>query len=187
MNKLFDSYTLYESLIQKYIKYISLNDNNLNNTNIVFDKKENNLEEKKQTLEIMDNSVLLISEKEGKVFLPYTIEELNKKLETNSRYKTLHQIIDSEYILPLSRYSNPIISRFREAYNLMKYKENASIIDCLDLSMELSFNSSLNPAIITACKNLDELDEYLDCLDSNKLEKFDIFEIKYDILPFKIS
>ena len=68
----------------------------------------------------------------------------------------------------------------------MRNRENASIIDSINLALEVTFNSLLNPAIITACKNLDELDIYLDCLSSNELDKFDIFEIKYEIRPSKI-
>lgn len=65
----------------------------------------------------------------------------------------------------------------------MRKKEKASIIESLSLALELYFNTSLNPAIITACKNLDELDTYLDCLSENALDKFSIFNIKYEILP----
>ena len=67
----------------------------------------------------------------------------------------------------------------------MREKQNSSLLDALDLGLELAFNSLLNPAIISACKNMDELDIYLDCLESNELEKFHIFNIKYEILPKK--
>jgi hypothetical protein len=68
----------------------------------------------------------------------------------------------------------------------MKDKENASLPQCLDMALELSFNTLLNPAIIPACKSLDELDIYLDCLYNNKLDKFPLFEIEYDVAPLKI-
>ena len=42
---------------------------------------------------------------------------------------------------------------------------------------EVTFNNLLNPAIITACQNLDQLDVYLDCLSSNKLDKFNYFKV----------
>jgi hypothetical protein len=41
----------------------------------------------------------------------------------------------------------------------------------------------LHPAIITACKSIDELDIYLSCLEDNQLDDFKIFDIKYEILP----
>ena len=67
----------------------------------------------------------------------------------------------------------------------MRNRQKCSIMESLDLALELSYNSSLNPAIITACKNLDELDIYLDYLEANELDKFNIFEIQYDLLPQK--
>ncbi len=135
--------------------------------------------------EISDNNTLLISEIQNKVVLPYNIEDLKKELEEHPEYTNLQDLIDTEYIISLDNYKNSALSRFREAYNLMRKKEHASITDSLDLALELAFNSLLNPAIITACKNLDELDIYIDYLNSNELDKFNIFEIKYEILPKK--
>lgn len=135
--------------------------------------------------EICDNNTLLISEIQNKVVLPYNIEDLKKELEEHPEYTNLQDLIDTEYIISLDNYKNSALSRFREAYNLMRKKEHASITDSLDLALELAFNSLLNPAIITACKNLDELDIYIDYLNSNELDKFNIFEIKYEILPKK--
>ena len=67
----------------------------------------------------------------------------------------------------------------------MKNKEDFSVLESLDLAFEVTFNNSLNPAIITACKSLNELDLYLDCLETNSLDKFEPFEIKYEVLPLK--
>lgn len=136
--------------------------------------------------ELKDNKVLLISEKQKKVFLPYCISELNDILDRNRDYSDIHQLIESEYVLPLSRYSNPILSRFREGYNLMRQRQNASITESLNLAFELAFNTLLNPAVITACRDLDELDIYLDCLNSNELDEFKLFEIKYESVPQKV-
>ncbi|MBS5854436.1 MAG: hypothetical protein KIC56_04340 [Clostridium sp.] len=44
----------------------------------------------------------------------------------------------------------------------------------------------MHPAIITACKSIDELDIYLSCLEDNQLDDFKIFDIKYEMLP-KVS
>ncbi len=132
-----------------------------------------------------DNNTLIISEIRNAVFLPYSISDLEEQLKTSINYANVQEIIDNEYIIPLDRYKNAALSRFRESYNLMRKKEHASITDSLDLALELTFNSLLNPAIITACKNLDELDIYLDCLNSNELDDFKIFNIKYEILPKK--
>lgn len=132
-----------------------------------------------------DNKVLLISEKQNKIFLPYTMRELIEILSTSTRYKNVQDLIDKKYTLPLDKYKNGVISRFREAYNFMKRKERASIADSLDLALDLAFNYKLNPAIIVACKNLEELDTYLDCLELGELDKFEYFEIKYEMLPTK--
>lgn len=134
---------------------------------------------------ICDNNTLLISEIQNKVLLPFSVSELEKELAENRHYANLQDIIDTKYTIPLDKYKNAALARFKEAYNLMRKKEKASITSSLDLALELTFNNLLNPAIITACKNLDELDIYLDYLSSNELDKFDIFEIKYEMLPTK--
>lgn len=134
---------------------------------------------------ICDNNTLLISEIQNKVLLPFSVSELEKELAENTHYTSLQDIIDTKYTVLLDKYKNAALSRFREAYNLMRKKEKASITSSLDLALELTFNNLLNPAIITACKTLDELDIYLDYLNSNELDKFKIFDIKYEMLPTK--
>lgn len=135
--------------------------------------------------DIVDNNTLLISEIKNIVVLPYTVSDLQEILNTSQDYSSLQDVIDKVYTIPIDRYKNSSVARFKEAYNLMRKKENSSILDSLNLALELSFNRFLNPAIITACKNLDELDVYLDCLSSNELDKFNLFNIKYEILPRK--
>lgn len=141
--------------------------------------------EEKKANEPTDNDTLLISETQNKVVLPYKIKDVEKALSENSQYKTIEDVINVEYTLPLDKYKNSTKSRFKEAYNLMRKKEKASIFDSLSLATEVTFNNLLNPAIITACQNLDQLDVYLDCLSSNKLDKFNYFKVKYEILPKK--
>lgn len=134
--------------------------------------------------QLTDNRTLLISEKQNTVYLPYLLTDVQDIYEKNKhKYIDLNDVINKNYILPLSRFKNPVVSRFKEAFSLLKYKEKAPLLECLDLALELSFNSSLNPAIITACRNLDELDIYLDYMDSNELDKFNIFEIIYEVAP----
>ena len=141
--------------------------------------------EEKKADEPTDNDTLLISETQNKVVLPYKIKDVEKALSENSQYKTIEDVINVEYTLPLDKYKNSTKSRFKEAYNLMRKKEKASIFDSLSLATEVTFNNLLNPAIITACQNLDQLDVYLDCLSSNELNKFNYFKVKYEILPKK--
>lgn len=143
---------------------------------------------KKENKEIVDegpkdSDTLLISETQSKVVLPYKIKDIEKILEENKKYKTIQDVIDGEYTFPIDKYKNSSKSRFKEAYNLMRKKEKASVFDSLSLATEVIFNSSLNPAVITACNNLDQLDVYLDCLSSNELNKFNYFKVKYEIVP----
>ena len=133
-----------------------------------------------------DNNNLIISEIKGKVFLPYKISDLEKILKIKKgEYKDIYDLINKKYILPLAKYKNSSISRFREAFNLMKTKEKSSFLKALELALELTFKYNLHPAIISACGGLDELDVYLDCLEENELDNFHIFEIKFEVLPFK--
>ena len=143
---------------------------------------------KKENKEIVDegpkdNDTLLISETQSKVVLPYKINDIEKILEKNKKYSTIQDVIDGEYTFPIDKYKNSSKSRFKEAYNLMRKKEKASVFDSLSLATEVIFNSSLNPAVITVCNNLDQLDVYLDCLSSNELDKFNYFKVKYEIMP----
>lgn len=132
---------------------------------------------------ICDNKTLLISEETQKVYLPYTIEDVMRKLKNSDEYQSVQEVIDNEYTLPLSTFKMPIISRFKEAYRFMRVKEKSSVYAAVDLALELMFNSNLNPAVIRAAKDLKELNIYLDCLYENEVEKFDCFKIIYKVLP----
>ena len=157
---------------------------NINKTETAISSKDINKSEEENS-DLQDNNVLIISKKRNKVFLPYRVSDLDKILRTSRHYKSYSEIINDQFIVPLSRYKNPALSRFRETYNLMRRKEKASVVDSLDMALDLTFNGNLNPAIITACKNLEQLELYLDCLELNELNKFEYFEIKYEVLPTK--
>lgn len=159
---------------------------NVNDEKTISDAHEAQITEKDNQC-LSDNDTLTISETQNTVFLPYKISDLELTLKENQKkYESIEDIINKDYTIPLSRYKNSSLSRFREAFLLMKEREKASFSKALDLALELTFKYNLNPAIITACKNLDELDIYLDCLDSTNLDNFKIFNIKYEIPPIKI-
>ena len=121
----------------------------------------------------MDRNILLISEKDQKAYLPYKDDEIEKIYSnSNKKYNSIQEIIKERYVLPLDRFQNAPISRFRE-----------TIFKAIDLAIELMFNFKLNPIIIAACSNLDELDIYLDCLEENQLFDFKCFEIKFEVTP----
>ena len=134
---------------------------------------ENNLE---------DNNTLVISEEDGKVYLPYSKDDIKNEVLQNKGTK-ISEVIEEKYILPLDKYKNSMRARFREGYNLMYRKEGKSKKSAIMLGIELMFETNLHPAIISACKNLEELDIYLDCLEDNELEKFSCFKIIYKSLP----
>ena len=129
-------------------------------------------------------NTLIISETDKKVFLPYYMTDLNEILNDNpKKYSSIDDVIDKKYTLPISHFKNPFVSRFKEAFKLMRNKERSSVIDAFELCTELMFESNLYPAIITACKNLDELDIYLDYLDSGETDKFKCFNIEFELPP----
>ena len=129
-----------------------------------------------------DNHTLVISEEDGKVYLPYSKEEIKSEVLQNKGTK-ISDLIEEKYICPLDKYKNAIRARFREGYNLMYKKEGKSRRSAILLGIELMFETNLHPAVISACKNLEELDIYLDCLEDNELEKFSCFKIIYKSLP----
>lgn len=144
------------------------------------EEQSNNTTSKKK---YKDNT-LIISETSGKVILPYKVSELEEELKnSNGQYNDIDEIITTKYTLPISLYKNPFIARFRESYKLMRHKEKSSIKEAFDLGLELMTNYNLHPAIISACKNLDELDIYLDYLENGETDKFKIFKIVFKIAP----
>ena len=170
--------------IEQANKIHNSNEEDLENVEIkpkisIIDKLDNSIME--------DNDVLLISEKQQKVYLPYKIKDLKTILAKNSKYTTLEDIVTDQYIVPIKKYKNTTLSRFKEAYNLKKKKSHGKIGEAINLGMELAFNYNLNPAIISACRNEEQLDEYLDCLDENEMDKFTGFKVEYDIAPIKLK
>lgn len=129
----------------------------------------------------MDNNILIISEKEQRAYLPYRYEDVLKIYKNpGNKYSSIIEVIQSLYVVPLKKFEKFSIARFREAFNLVFKKENGSFFKAFDLAIELTFKHNLNPIIIAACRNLDELDIYLDCLEENELPDFKCFEIRFD-------
>ena len=132
----------------------------------------------------MDNNTLIVSEKDQKAYLPYKYCDIEKIYNENKdKYVSVQDVINKDYIIPLNRFKHAVSSRFRETINLVLHKENQSIFKALDLAFELMFQYNLNPIIIAACRNLEELDIYLDCLEENELFDFRCFKIKFEVTP----
>lgn len=135
---------------------------------------------------VKDNNTLLVSEKSGKVFLPYTKSEIALYLEQYpNEYTSLNDVIKKEFVLSLDYYmKHPVIARFREAYSLIRDRESKSVIDAFKYALEFMFRYELNPVVIAACKTQEQLEDYISCLEKNKLDEFTDFEIKFEINPF---
>lgn len=165
-----------KSIVKKCLSSLDItyNDSIYNNDNIYT----------KDTVE--DNNSLLVSEKSGKVFLPYTKSEVALYLEQYpNEYTSLNDVIKKEFVLSLDYYmKHPVIARFREAYSLIRDRESKSIIDAFKYALEFMFRYELNPVIIAACKTQEQLENYMSCLEKNKLDEFNDFEIKFEINPF---
>lgn len=137
---------------------------------------------------LSDNNVLTVSEEKQKAFLPYTVIDIKKILEDpKTKDFTYEQIINNIYTVDLNKFRFSSSSRFREAVKLVREKEKGSLSDAVTLGFELMFKYNLNPIIIAACRNIDELDIYLDCLDENELEDFDCFKINFEVSPDTIK
>lgn len=138
-------------------------------------------------LEPYDNNVLIISEKEQKAYLPFLYSEVDKIYKhSHQKYQTLQDVVNDLYVVPLSKFKNSAVARFKESFRLIREREKGSITKALDLGLELMFNYQLNPIVVAACRNLDELDIYLDCLEENELYDFTCFEIKFEMMPTRI-
>lgn len=144
-----------------------------------------NLEEKIKSISEgrSNNDTLVISEKKNKVYLPYTIDELEKYLKIYPEvYNSIVDVIDQEFILPFRDFFRfPVQARFSETYNLIRNRQGKSVIYSIMYGLKLLFKSNLNPAIIAACKTEEQLEDYLHCLNLNKLDKFKDFKIIYDV------
>lgn len=180
------------NLIEKFIHKISLLDLSKVLKEINEETIEDNTESSENSLEINSETLnssyientLVISEMQGKVILPYTIQEINDILKEKSKeYSSIDEVIEKLYTKPIKYYRFSEIARFKEAYKLVIEKEHKSKFKALSLASELFSTLNLHPAIITACKSLDELDIYLACLEDNSLNEFPFFEIKYEIAP----
>ena len=134
-----------------------------------------------------ENDTLLVSEKERRVYLPYSKSEVTEYLEQYpDQYRSFVDVVRQEFIFPIDFYmKHPAIARFRETYSLIRDRESKSIVEAFRLAMDNMFKYDLNPAIIAACKSEDQLENYLDCLSRKKTDEFTDFKIQFDVTPLK--
>ena len=152
-------------------------------------KKSEEVSEEISDGNIQNNNTLIISEKDNKVFLPYTVSEIQSYMEKYPKeYKSLEYVINKEFILPLDYYTkHPSLARFREAYSLIRDREAKSVFDALKYALNIMFKYDLNPAIISACKTEEALHLYIECLENKDLSKFNLFKIEFRLNPLKAA
>lgn len=166
--------------IDRFVEKMNCLDNAKSNEGLSEESSEGNIE---------NNNTLIISEKDNKVFLPYTISEVQSYIDKYPKeYKSLEHVINKEFILPLDYYTkHPSLSRFREAYSLIRDREAKSVFDALKYALNVMFKYDLNPAIISACKTEEALNFYIECLESKDLSKFNSFKIEFKLNPLKAA
>ena len=132
---------------------------------------------------LKDNPVLRICER--RVELPYTKKEVEDFMkEYPNDYRTPQDVISKEFITRMSIYKkHPILSRFKEAYYMCRTKEMMSIFDSFNFAKSIMFRSEINAYIIAAVKSKRQLDEYIECLEKDKLDEYKYFKIIYEINP----
>ena len=152
-------------------------------------KKSEEVSEEISDGNIQNNNTLIISEKDNKVFMPYTVSEIQSYMEKYPKeYKSLEYVINKEFILPLDYYTkHPSLARFREAYSLIRDREAKSVFDALKYALNIMFKYDLNPAIISACKTEEALNLYIECLENKDLSKFNLFKIEFRLNPLKAA
>ena len=179
INKSLDSISSYNTTYISDYDSINLNSDKIK---LFINSSNSLLSEPVKEKEYIENT-LLISQETGKVILPYSLDNIYEFLKNNDSYISVDDVIDKIYTRPLKYYNNQPLARFKEAYKLIKNRENGSKKQALDLALELTFNNNLHPAIITACKSLDELDIYLSCLEYNELDDFHFFKVQFKVTP----
>ena len=178
---------------QTYLNMFDINTSIFYKNNDVFTEGLSAVDSKKFNHNIDDSinsfkkesNILIVSEKLNKVFLPYKFTEVENYLTTYpEQYKSFEDVINKEFVLPLDYYiKHPVISRFREAYALIRDREGKSIIEAMKVAFDLMLKYELNPTIIAGCKTQEQLENYLNCLDNNQLNNFKEFEIRFELNP----
>ena len=169
-----------EDLKIEDVKVFSTNDFEKTAEQPIIETNESLDKEKLNSNELHERT-LYVSSSHNNAVLPYSTIELEKCFSTNpEKYNSIQDIIDKEYTVSLKKFHNPAISRFKETYNLARNKSNFSLIKSFSLACELFFSSNVDPVIIRACKNVNELYIYLSCLEDNILNEFKCFKIVYE-------
>lgn len=172
--------------VKKYIKIFSLQSNKDSELNTNNEQQLKN--EKIFTAIKENNNVLLVSEKDKKVYLPYSKEEVLEYMKQYpNKYSSFNDVVRNEFIFSSDIYlKHTLASRFRETYSLMRDREAKTILESFKYAIDIMFHYDLNPAIIAACKTQEQLENYIKCLEENNLSNFKDFEIRFEVTPLHV-
>lgn len=178
------TYIAIEMTINEYLQVKFKGARTNNEVNEELKNVEFDIEEKIKSIvsPIDNNETLIISEKKNKVYLPYTIDELEEYARRYpADYPSLETVVKQEYMIPLnSFYKNPVHARFSETYYLVRKRERRNAVISFIYAIIFAAKTDLNPAVIAACKTEKELSEYVKCLKEDRLENFTHFKVVYD-------
>lgn len=180
----------YTNNIQEFIRDISLEILEIEKNKKEASSKYNEFEDNNSNFisSVLVDNTLVISEIKKQVILPYNLDNIKTYFKNNlNKYSSIEEVVKNNYVYPISHFKPFAMSRFREAYLLMRKKEKSSRINAISLAFEMLANYNVHPAIIASCKTIDDLDIYLACLEENKLDDFNKFNIKYEVPPVKLK
>lgn len=174
--------TIQENLAETPNENIS-NDETLETVEIqktitIIDEPEEEYIEKTTTQIDLPEKELIINKKLGIAILPYSIPDLDELfLNDPEKYSSIQDIIDQEYTVKLKDFENSSITRYKEAFKLAKDKSNYTFSQAANFAKIFLIENEITSLIIASCKNVEELEFYIECLNNNKLNDFHCFKI----------
>ncbi len=144
---------------------------------IIEDSENNQTEEFIPSIDLQEKE-LVIKKDLGIAILPYSISDLDELfLDDPEKYSSIQDIIDKEYTVNLKDFENSSITRYKEAFKLAKEKSDYTFSQAVNFAKKLLVENEVTALIIASCKNVKELEEYIECLNNNKLKEFHHFKI----------
>lgn len=136
------------------------------------------VEETQEAITPLPEKELIIDNNLGIAILPYSISDLDEVfLDDPENYSSIQDIIDKEYTVKLKDFENTSIIRYKEAFKLAKEKSNYTFSQAATFAKKFLVENEISSLIIASCKNVDELEFYIECLNNNNLNNFHYFKI----------
>lgn len=144
---------------------------------IIEDSEDEQIEEIVPSIDLQEKE-LVIKKDLGIAILPYSISDLDELfLDDPEKYSSIQDIIDKEYTVNLKDFENSSITRYKEAFKLAKDKSNYTFSQAVNFAKKLLVENEVTSLIIASCKNVEELEFYIECLNNNNLNSFHYFKI----------